>query len=283
MITALAEQRHVTIVPEIDTPGHSGAVLTAHPELQLRDASGSPARGAVDISDPGAARLIDDLLREYAPLFPGPYWHLGGDEYHAVIVPAPETAYPQLADLARRRYGPGATVADAETGWLNDRAALLRLYGKTPKLWNDGFHSSALARPDAGDEIEYWSGKKLRGSLPEIYLRDGWGLINLNDEYLYYVLGGHGTFHYPTGQRIYEEWTPAVVYGTAAVPAGLSGPDRIPGARLAVWCDDSAAQTEAQIAAGIRMPLRALSQKLWDPGRPVLSWQEFTALAARVG
>jgi hexosaminidase len=282
-ITALAERRHVTVVPEIDTPGHLGSVFAAHPELQLRDASGAPAHGAIDISDPRAARITDDLLREFAPLFPGPYWHLGGDEYHAAIVPAPEAAYPRLAALARRRYGPGATVADAETGWLNDRAALLRSYGKIPKLWNDGFHGSALARPDAADEIEYWSGKRLRGRRPEEYLKEGRRLVNLNDEYLYYVLGGPKSFPYPTGQRIYEKWTPAVVYGTAAVAAGLSGPDRILGARLAVWCDDADAQTEGQIAAGIRMPLHALSQKLWDPRRPALSWKEFTALAARVG
>ncbi|MEW2549899.1 hypothetical protein AB0910_29735, partial [Streptomyces sp. NPDC047002] len=54
------------------------------------------------------------------------------------------------------------------------------------------------------------------------------------------------------------------------------------GARFAVWGDVPDAQTTAQVAAGIRMPLNALAQRLWVPGRPTLSWSAFTALADRV-
>ena len=42
-------------------------------------------------------------------------------------------------------------------------------------------------------------------------------------------------------------------------------------------------QTQEQVAAGIRMPLRALAQKLWDAGEPTLSWAEFRTLAGRLG
>ena len=69
-ILDLAASRHITVVPEIDSPGHLGAVLAAHPDLQLRNASGVPAQGAVDISKPAAANIVDDLLNEYADLFP---------------------------------------------------------------------------------------------------------------------------------------------------------------------------------------------------------------------
>ena len=40
-------------------------------------------RGAIDISKEDSANLLDDLLDEYADLFPGAQWHLGGDEYQA--------------------------------------------------------------------------------------------------------------------------------------------------------------------------------------------------------
>jgi hexosaminidase len=50
-----------------------------------------------------------------------------------------------------------------------------------------------------------------------------------------------------------------------------------------VWCDVPNAQTEAQVAAGIRLPLRATVQKLWDPGKPSLSWAEFQRLSATLG
>src|SRR5207249_6969897 len=68
-IVDLAAGRHITVVPEIDSPGHLGAVIAAHPDLQLRNVRGVAARGAVDISKPAAARIVDDLLNEYAGLF----------------------------------------------------------------------------------------------------------------------------------------------------------------------------------------------------------------------
>ncbi|RKN56749.1 beta-N-acetylglucosaminidase, partial [Streptomyces klenkii] len=84
-IVELAESLHITVIPEFDSPGHLGAVLAAHPDLQLRRADGGVAEGAIDISDPAAGELIDELLREYDDLFPSRYWHLGGDEYVAAL------------------------------------------------------------------------------------------------------------------------------------------------------------------------------------------------------
>ncbi|MDJ0340516.1 glycoside hydrolase family 20 protein [Streptomyces sp. PH10-H1] len=275
-IVTLAAQRHITVIPEIDSPGHLGAVIAAHPDLQLSSASGTPTRGAVDISNPGSARMVDDLIREYAPLFPGPYWHLGGDEYQALTVSDPESSYPQLVR-------PGHTVADAATRWLNDRAALVRKLGKRAKAWNDGFISTPRVSPDADREVEYWTGKELGAREPEEYLDAGRKVVNLNDEYLYYVLGEPNEFTYPTGERIYREWTPAVLRGTRAVAPALAGSDRVLGGRFAVWCDLADAQSQDEVARGIRLPLRALAQKLWDPRPPARSWAGFTALADEVG
>ena len=86
---------------------------------------------------------------------------------------------------------------------------------------------------------------------------------------------------YPTGRRIYEQWTPRVVRGTQAVPAEYDA--QILGGSVAVWCDLSTSQTQDQVAAGIRMPLRATVQKLWDARQPSLTWAQFQALAARLG
>ncbi len=280
-IVALAASRHITVVPEIDSPGHLGAVIAAHPDLQLRNASGVPARGAVDISKPAAAKIVDDLLNEYAGLFPGAYWHLGGDEYLALMVRNPAASYPQLAAAARARYGPKAGVADLATGWLNDRANVMRGHGRTMRAWNDGFYRASGVQPAKDLEVAYWTGKEIGARQPTEYLGAGRKLINYNDEYLYYVLGQPQTFVYPTGQRIYEQWTPRVLRGSTAVPARYDG--QILGGVFAVWCDRSTAQTQDQVAAGIRMPLRALTQKLWDPRTPTLSWAQFRQLAGRLG
>ncbi|WP_431043927.1 family 20 glycosylhydrolase [Streptomyces sp. P1-3] len=282
-IVRLAARLHITVIPELDSPGHLGAVLRAHPDLRLRRASGTPVPGSVDIANPGSAHIVDDLLREFTPLFPGPYWHLGGDEYLALTARDPEASYPGLAAAARRDFGGRAGVQDLATDWLNDRAKLVRGLGKTPKAWNDGFFRGGVVAPDRAFQIEYWTGREIGARPPAQYLAEGWKVVNLNDEYLYYVLGEPNQFRYPTGERIYEQWSPAVLRGTRPVPGGLpTGPDRVLGGRLAIWCDRADAQTQDQVAAGIRLPLRALAQRLWDPRTPALSWQDFTVLAGRV-
>ncbi|MGK5546279.1 beta-N-acetylhexosaminidase [Streptomyces sp. URMC 127] len=280
-IVALAESLHITVIPEIDSPGHLGAVIAAHPTLQLRDAAGTAARGAIDIANPDAARIVDDLLREYAPLFPGPYFHLGADEYRALMAKNPEASYPRLAARAKERHGPRARVQDLATAWLNDRAAFVRTLGKKAKAWNDGFFRGGVVTVRKDIEAEYWTGKEIGARAPQEYLNEGRTLVNLNDEYLYYVLGEPNQFRYPTGQRIYEQWSPAVLRGTTAVPAP-AGPDRVTGGRLAVWCDRAGAQTPQQVASGIRLPLAATAQRLWDARRPTLPWKDFASLDATV-
>ncbi|MFF1561431.1 glycoside hydrolase family 20 protein [Streptomyces sp. NPDC058279] len=280
-IAALAGRLHITVVPEIDSPGHLGAVLRAHPSLQLRDVQGRAVQGAVDISNPAAAKLVDELLREYLPLFPGGAWHLGADEYQALVVRDPQTSFPQLARAARERYGPTARVQDLATGWLNDRAAVVRPSGKALKAWNDGFFAGGVVAAAPDLQVEYWTGKEIGARPPLDYLAAGRKVVNLNDEYLYYVLGEPNQFTYPTGRRIYEEWTPLVLRGTTAVPARYG--TQILGARLAVWCDLSGAQTQAQVADGIRMPLAALAQKVWDSRTPQLTWTAFRTLADKLG
>nr|WP_079025001.1 glycoside hydrolase family 20 protein [Streptomyces leeuwenhoekii] len=279
-IVDLAASRHITVVPEIDSPGHLGAVIAAHPDLQLRNAQGTAVRGAVDISKKKAADIVDDLLNEYAGLFPGSRWHLGADEYQALTVSDPQASFPQLAAAARERFGSGANVADLTTGWLNDRTATVRAHDRTPRAWNDGFFRSASVRADGDLEVAYWTGKEIGARQPLEYLQTGRKVINYNDEFLYYVLGQPQTFVYPTGERIYEQWTPRVLRGTEAVPARYD--DQILGGSFAVWCDLANSQTEQQVAAGIRLPLAATVQKLWDPREPELSWTEFKALADRL-
>ncbi|WNI29694.1 glycoside hydrolase family 20 protein [Streptomyces sp. ITFR-6] len=279
-IVALAGRLHIQVVPEIDSPGHLGAVLRAHPDLQLRNVSGVASQGSLDISKPGAAKLVDELLGEYTELFPGTYWHLGADEYLALMARDPAASYPQLQAAAVKKYGTKAGISDLATGWLNDRAAVVRPHGKQPKAWNDGLFRDSAVKAEKDIEIEYWTGKEYGARQPDEYLREGRKVLNLNDEFLYYVLGQPNDFVYPTGKRIYEQWTPLVMRGTTPVPARYS--HQILGGRFAVWGDLPKAQTAAQVAQGIRMPLRATSQKLWDPGKPKLSWDGFRKLAGEI-
>ncbi|WP_312870179.1 beta-N-acetylhexosaminidase [Streptomyces himalayensis] len=280
-IIALAASRHITVVPEIDSPGHLGAVLDAHPDLQLRNAQGTLATGAIDISKKESAQLVDDLLNEYAELFPGPLWHLGGDEYRALMATNPEASYPQLAEAARQEHGPNGRIQDLATDWLNDRADVMRGHGRTVKAWNDGFYAGGVVQPDKDIQVAYWTGKEIGARQPLEYLQEGRDVVNYNDEYLYYVLGQPNQFFYPTGQRIYEQWTPLVLRGTQPVAERYN--DQILGAVFSVWSDLANAQTQDQVAQGIRLPLNAMIQKVWDPRQPDMTWAQFRALAEKLG
>lgn len=77
-----AEQRFVTIVPEIDLPGHCTAVFASYPELCPSQPDPNPDLpiGSLDPDHPGTMTFLRDVLAEVAELSPGPYIHIGADE-----------------------------------------------------------------------------------------------------------------------------------------------------------------------------------------------------------
>jgi len=88
-VVAYARQRFVTVVPEIEMPGHSLAALAAYPELSCTGGPfqvnpGSDFYAKVDNAFcPGNEKtfeFIDKVFSEVAPLFPSEYVHIGGDE-----------------------------------------------------------------------------------------------------------------------------------------------------------------------------------------------------------
>jgi hexosaminidase len=87
-IVAYAQKRHVTIVPEIDMPGHMAAAITAYPELGNTDVPNYKSTVATHwgvfpyILSPKEStfKWIDDVLTEICELFPSSYIHIGGDE-----------------------------------------------------------------------------------------------------------------------------------------------------------------------------------------------------------
>jgi len=71
-LISYAQARYITIVPEVEMPGHSSAATTAYPEVACNRTF------CVDKEDTYA--LLDDVVREISALTPGTYIHIGGDE-----------------------------------------------------------------------------------------------------------------------------------------------------------------------------------------------------------
>ncbi|KJY26949.1 beta-N-acetylhexosaminidase, partial [Streptomyces sp. NRRL S-495] len=267
-LVALGRKYHITIVPEIDTPGHMNPILAAHPELALRNSSGVADPAFIDLSNPGAYTLIKDLINEYLPLFPAPYWHIGADEYVDDY-----SRYPQLLAYARAHYGANATAKDTYYGFVNWSDALVRAAGKTTRMWNDGIKAGdGTVAPDPGILVEYWYDY---GLTPQQLAAAGHRVANESWTPTYYVLGGAK----PDTRWMYETWTPDLFQGGRT----LTDPTGNPGSLIHVWCDNPAAETEAQIAAGIMYPLRGLAQQTWGSPRPTAAYASFVPIAAAVG
>ena len=84
-IVTFAKARHIRIVPEVDLPGHSRALVRAKPELAcFPDGVGAPKNGVDNVVCPGkdsTVAFLRTLVASLAELFPDSEWiHLGGDE-----------------------------------------------------------------------------------------------------------------------------------------------------------------------------------------------------------
>jgi hexosaminidase len=88
-LVTYAQTRHITIVPEIDMPGHTNAAQHSYAELNC-DGVAVPARtdtsvgySSLCIDKDITYKFVEDVIRELAAITPGPYLHIGGDEAHA--------------------------------------------------------------------------------------------------------------------------------------------------------------------------------------------------------
>lgn len=118
-IVDYAAARHVTVVPEIEMPGHVRALLAAHPELSCRGDVARVPRVAWSIDDDvlcvgndGTLRLLKGILDEVCDLFPdAPYIHIGGDE-------CPRVRWEACAKCRRRIREERLGDANGLQGWI---------------------------------------------------------------------------------------------------------------------------------------------------------------------
>jgi hexosaminidase len=79
-LVAYAASRYVTIVPEIEMPGHSGAAIASYPELACGGKHPGGWSAPLCVSQDAVLRFAKDVLDEVVAIFPSPYIHVGADE-----------------------------------------------------------------------------------------------------------------------------------------------------------------------------------------------------------
>lgn len=91
-VVKYAQDRFITIIPEIDMPGHINAAMASYPELNCNGKATELYTGievgfsSFCTSKEITYKFIDDVIGELAALTPGPYIHIGGDESHATKI-----------------------------------------------------------------------------------------------------------------------------------------------------------------------------------------------------
>lgn len=85
-IASYAAERFITVVPEIDLPGHVNAAQASIPSLNCDETPRPPYHGmeagfsALCLGRPAVDAFVEDVVREVAAITPGPWFHVGGDE-----------------------------------------------------------------------------------------------------------------------------------------------------------------------------------------------------------
>ncbi|MGB5315411.1 MAG: family 20 glycosylhydrolase [Robiginitalea sp.] len=136
-LVAYAGDRYITIVPEVDMPGHTNAASVSYPFLNGNGKTPKPYTGmrvgfsTLDTRKDTVYQFIDDVVREISALTPGPYFHIGGDESHAT----PKAEYEYFI----KRVVP-----------------IVRKYGKIPIGWDE----VGTVSLDADVVAQYWQQDK---------------------------------------------------------------------------------------------------------------------------
>jgi len=263
-VVAYAAARFVTVVPEIEMPGHSQAAISAYPALGV---TGQPVKVKEDwgvsewILSPSdsAIAFMENVLTEVMQLFPGQWIHTGGDE-------AVKTQWQASSFVQRRIRDLGLKDENALQGWFTAQIdSFLHAHGRTLIGWDEildgGLSPNAV--------VMSWRG--IDGGITAA--QAGHDVVMAPGDYTYFD-------HYQSGDRDGEPlaiggFLPLdSVYAYDPVPAALD-PDQarhILGAQGQVWTEYIADPKHVEYMAFPR--LEALAEVLWTP-RPELNFADF--------
>ncbi|MBZ4042170.1 beta-N-acetylhexosaminidase [Flavobacterium hibisci] len=152
-IVKYADERGILIVPEIDVPGHGTAILTAYPEIgskaiTVKGGAEKNIQGTafttytvernagiftptLDPTNPKTYQLLSEIFDEVCPLFPGDYFHIGGDENEG----KDWDANPKIQEFKKKNKL--ATNHELQTYFTMQLAPMLKKHGKQLMGWEE--------------------------------------------------------------------------------------------------------------------------------------------------
>ncbi|MFF1460258.1 beta-N-acetylhexosaminidase [Streptomyces sp. NPDC058330] len=254
-IVAYAAERHITVVPEIDVPGHSQAAIAAYPALGVRGEllETSPRWGVntnILNAEESTLGFFLEVFDEVMDLFPGPFIGIGGDE-----CPTDQwDADPRTRELIRERGLAGSRELQA---WFLGRiGAHVAARGRRVFGWDE------ILEGDVPEGIVVASWRGMTGA--RTAARRGYDVVSCPDDqaYLDYRQSELESEPIPFAVPL----TLADAYGFDPVPDGLTGDeaDRILGGQANVWTEHMDSPRAVDYYVFPR--LCAIAEVLWSRG-----------------
>jgi hexosaminidase len=274
-IVAFAQERNVTIVPEIDVPGHSMAAIAAYPELStLKDASTkvNPGTNFADWYGNGTFKMnientlnpadekvydfLDKVFGEVAALFPSTYIHVGGDEsYHGYW--AQDAGCQALMKKLKTRH-----VADLQGYFMSRLEKILESKGKRLIGWNE------ILEGDLSPKSAVMSWQGVKGGIEAAHLGHEVVMTPSTHTYLDYNQGD-ATIDPP----IYASLRMKKCYSFEPVPEGVDA-KYILGGQGNLWSEQTPHFRHVEYMTYPRA--WALSEVYWSP-KSAKNWEDFVA------
>lgn len=136
-IVAFAAERHIEVIPEIDMPGHMVAAIACYPNLSCRGEAieVSTRWGVMDnilcCGKEGVYEFAKDIIDELCDIFPGRFFHIGGDE-------VPKKRWKECPLCQAKIKKEGLKDENALQGYFNNEMAkYLKIKGKRMIGWNE--------------------------------------------------------------------------------------------------------------------------------------------------
>ena len=253
-IVAYARERYVTIVPEIELPGHSTAALAAYPELGCTE---GPIEVATtwgvfeDIYCPKEETFafLEGVLTEVMELFPGEYIHIGGDE-----APKARWEASEVAQEVMRREGL-ADEGELQSWFVRRIERFLDAHGRRLIGWDEILEGGLP--PNA--TVMSWQG--VQGGIDAA--RQGHDVVMTPTSHVYFDYLQGDTAQEPLGIGGFVPLER--VYSFEPVPDELSAAEarHVLGAQANLWTEYIPTGEHAEYMLNPR--LLALSEVVWSP------------------
>ncbi|MBB6120520.1 family 20 glycosylhydrolase [Nocardiopsis algeriensis] len=253
-IVAYAAARHITVVPEIDVPGHTQAAIHAYPELG--EAGQIPVGTQWGIFDEvlavtdEALEFCRNVLDEVVELFPGPYVHVGGDE-------CPKDQWRKSESAQRRIEEEGLADEDELQSWFVRRLGEhLASHGRRLVGW-DEILEGGLA---PGATVMSWRGEE--GGIAAARAGHDVVMSPTATSYLDYRQSDAEDEPVKVGTLL----RPEDVYLAEPVPQGLTEEEaeHVLGAQVNVWTEHI--DTPRRLDYMLFPRLSAFAEKVWSSG-----------------